>query len=60
MLYRIRRTPWDRLVSLLAPRRRYRCMHPGCAWKGTIGVSSRPAAANATTSTVPASGATAD
>lgn len=35
-LRRIRRTPVDRLLSLFAPRKRYRCRTWGCGWEGTI------------------------
>jgi hypothetical protein len=35
-LSRIRRNALDRLVSLLAPRRRYRCRAFGCGWTGTL------------------------
>jgi hypothetical protein len=35
-LVRVRRTPWDRLVSLVSPRRRYRCRGMGCGWEGTL------------------------
>jgi hypothetical protein len=47
MLYRVRRNPWDRLVSLFSPRRRYRCMHPGCGWTGTLADSQRHPLASA-------------
>jgi hypothetical protein len=35
-LVRVRRTLWDRLLSLVAPRRRYRCRGMGCGWEGTL------------------------
>jgi hypothetical protein len=35
-LVRIRRRPIDRFVSLILPRRRYRCMAIGCGWEGTF------------------------
>jgi hypothetical protein len=35
-LIRIRRRPVDRLVSLILPRRRYRCVAIGCGWEGTL------------------------
>jgi hypothetical protein len=35
-LLRVRRKPLDRLLSLLAPRRRYRCRAMGCGWEGTL------------------------
>ena len=53
MLYRVRRKPWDRLVSLVSPRRRYRCMHPGCAWAGTLADSQRQPPAGATEAASP-------
>jgi hypothetical protein len=34
--YRIRRQFVDRLLSLVAPRRRYRCGAIGCEWEGTV------------------------
>jgi hypothetical protein len=36
-LVRVRRTLFDRLVSFVAPRRRYRCRAIGCGWEGTLG-----------------------
>jgi hypothetical protein len=35
-LVRIRRRPVDRLVSVILPRRRYRCVAIGCGWEGTL------------------------
>jgi len=35
-LSRIARQPLDRLVSLVAPRRRYRCRTLGCGWTGAL------------------------
>jgi hypothetical protein len=35
-LVRTRRTPLDRLLSLVSPRRRYRCRAIGCGWTGTL------------------------
>ncbi len=35
-LIRIQRLPLDRLVSLIAPRRRYRCAAIGCGWEGAL------------------------
>jgi hypothetical protein len=35
-LIRVRRQPFDRLISLLSPRRRYRCVAIGCGWEGTV------------------------
>jgi hypothetical protein len=35
-LVRVRRTFFDRLVSLVVPRRRYRCRAIGCGWEGTL------------------------
>jgi hypothetical protein len=35
-LIRIRRRPIDRFVSLVLPRRRYRCLAIGCGWEGTL------------------------
>jgi hypothetical protein len=37
-LLRVRRKPLDRLVSLVAPLRRYRCRAMGCGWEGTLRV----------------------
>jgi uncharacterized protein with PIN domain len=34
-LIRVRRQPVDRLISLISPRRRYRCAAIGCGWEGT-------------------------
>jgi hypothetical protein len=33
-LWRVRRRLFDRLVSLVSPRKRFRCYQ--CQWKGTI------------------------
>ncbi len=33
---RVRRNPFDRLLSLFAPRWRYRCRALACGWEGTI------------------------
>jgi len=35
-LIRIRRRPIDRLVSLILPRRRFRCVAIGCGWEGNL------------------------
>jgi hypothetical protein len=35
-LIRIRRRPIDRLISLISPRRRYRCVAIGCGWEGAL------------------------
>jgi len=35
-LVRVRRLPLDRLISLLFPRHRYRCITIGCGWEGTL------------------------
>jgi predicted RNA-binding Zn-ribbon protein involved in translation (DUF1610 family) len=35
-LVRIRRNPFDRLLSLFRSRRRYRCPSHGCGWEGTL------------------------
>jgi hypothetical protein len=35
-LIRVRRRPIDRLVSLILPRRRYRCVAIGCGWEGNL------------------------
>jgi uncharacterized protein with PIN domain len=37
-LVRIQRNLIDRCVSLLLPRRRYRCARMGCGWEGTLRV----------------------
>ena len=37
-LIRIRRRPIDRVVSLIFPRRRYRCVAIGCGWEGNLRV----------------------
>jgi hypothetical protein len=36
VLVRVRRKPFDRLLSLLSPRRRYRCRVMGCGWEGAL------------------------
>jgi hypothetical protein len=36
VLFRVRRKPLDRVLSLVAPRRRYRCRAMGCGWEGTL------------------------
>ncbi len=36
VLVRVRRKPFDRLLSLLSPRRRYRCRAMGCGWEGAL------------------------
>jgi len=33
---RVRRRLIDRLISLVSPRRRYRCLTMGCGWQGTL------------------------
>jgi hypothetical protein len=38
-LIRIRRRPIDRFVSLVLPRRRYRCVAIGCGWEGNLPAS---------------------
>jgi hypothetical protein len=35
---RIRRRAFDRLVSLVSPRHRFRCAAFGCGWEGTLRV----------------------
>jgi hypothetical protein len=35
-LIRIPRRPIDRVVSLIFPRRRYRCVAIGCSWEGNL------------------------
>jgi hypothetical protein len=35
-LVRMRRKLFDRLLSLVSPRRRYRCRAMGCGWEGTL------------------------
>jgi hypothetical protein len=35
---RIRRRIFDRLVSALSPRQRFRCAAFGCGWEGTLRV----------------------
>jgi hypothetical protein len=35
-LVRMRRKPFDRLLSLVSPRRRYRCRAMGCGWEGAL------------------------
>jgi hypothetical protein len=35
-LVRTRRTAVDRLLSLVTPRRRYRCRSLSCGWEGTL------------------------
>jgi len=35
-LIRIKRRPIDRVISLLFPRRRYRCVAIGCGWEGSL------------------------
>jgi hypothetical protein len=35
-LVRVPRTPWDRLLSLVSPRRRFRCRGMSCGWEGTL------------------------
>jgi hypothetical protein len=35
---RIRRRAFDRLVSLVSPRQRFRCAAFGCGWEGTLRV----------------------
>jgi hypothetical protein len=37
-LVRVRRLPLDRVISLLFPRRRYRCVAIGCGWEGALRV----------------------
>lgn len=33
---RIRRTTFDRILSVVSPRRRYRCLSPLCTWEGVL------------------------
>lgn len=33
---RIRRWPFDRLISLVYPVKRYRCLGAGCDWQGRL------------------------
>jgi hypothetical protein len=33
---RIRRRAFDRLVSVVSPRKRFRCAAFGCGWEGTL------------------------
>jgi hypothetical protein len=35
---RIRRRVFDRLVSVVSPRQRFRCAAFGCGWEGTLRV----------------------
>jgi hypothetical protein len=35
---RIRRRAFDRLVSLVSPRQRFRCAGFGCGWEGALRV----------------------
>ncbi len=35
-MQRIPRTLFDRLVSLISPRKRYRCLSLSCGWEGTV------------------------
>ena len=40
--YRVQRRLIDRLLSLIAPRYRYRCGSLGCGWEGNLSLSARP------------------
>jgi len=35
-LVRVRRRLLDRIISLVSPRHRYRCVAIGCGWEGTL------------------------
>jgi hypothetical protein len=35
-LVRVRRLAFDRLISLVSPRHRFRCAAFGCGWEGTL------------------------
>jgi hypothetical protein len=35
---RVRRRAFDRLVSVISPRKRFRCAAFGCGWEGTLRV----------------------
>jgi hypothetical protein len=39
--YRVRRRLVDRIVSLIVPCRRYRCIAMGCGWEGNLPPRSR-------------------
>jgi hypothetical protein len=41
--YRVKRRKIDRLISLLFPRRRFRCSSMGCGWEGNLPVKPSPA-----------------
>lgn len=39
---RVRRKLFDRLLSLVSPRRRYRCISPLCQWEAAVRVGRNP------------------
>lgn len=39
---RVRRKFFDRLLSLVSPRRRYRCISPLCQWEAAVRVGRTP------------------
>lgn len=41
---RVRRKFFDRLLSLISPRRRYRCISPLCQWEAAVRVGRKPKA----------------